>query len=894
MSNSGPVRLGLMPPITGIVGIYGKEIIRSAQIACQEVNDAGGVLGRPLELVIEDDGSLPESSVAAAEKLLEHHGCIGLIGNLMTNSRIAVAYRVAEPRRIPYLCFSLYEGSVLSRYYFHFAAIPNQQIDLMIPYMHDRFGSKMFFAGNNYEWPRGSIDAAKRVLTKFKGQVVGEEYFPLGIGKNDVRYLMDCLSKSDADVFVPFFAGADELTVLSELGRLGLHRRLKVVMCHFDELMASYLLPEVREGLYSCNSYFMTVETPENRAFLRKFAALPDIAGLWPKGDGIVTNFGEGTYNCVKAFAAAANQAGTIESEPVVAALETIQVIGPQGKVSMDAATHHATINSYLARCQADGSLVVEANFGRILPILPERYKHQQVGTHSSLDDIRLQARIVDQMNDAVCLINAQDDKIAYVNPGFERMFGYQKNEIIGKPFAQLNIQSRMTGDKATSNIDQILYQKGVWRGEREAVKKDGTKLWCSISISAFTHAQLGEVWLANLSDISDRKRVELELAGAKTAAEAANQAKSIFLANMSHEIRTPLGAVLGFAEFLAKPGLSPDERRKFCEIVVRTGKQLTALINDILDLSHVESGKIDFEIQPVYVKSLLDDVYHLAAPKAEAKAIHFEVRKGRLPELIATDSMRLQQIINNLISNAIKFTLAGGTVTLDVNMDESCKSLVFLAADSGIGIDPENQGKIFEPFTQAYAGISSKYGGTGLGLALSRSLARALGGDLVLKESTPGKGSVFAMTLPLVYGDPRHIDGAKFAAKDLSGRQDYLNGMRILLAEDTADIALLVRRILEAQGARVDVAVDGSEAVKMASNQKYAAILMDMRMPVMDGFQATRLLRSQGNRVPIFALTAHALKEDREASLAAGCNAHLSKPIDPIELVRILKDVRA
>ena len=156
----GAVKLGLMPPLTGMVSLYGEEISRAGQIACQEVNESGGVLGRPLQLVIEDDGSLPGSAVTAAEKLLDQQHCSAIIGNLLSNSRIAVAYRVAEPRKIPYLNFSFYEGSILSRYFFHFAALPNQQIDHMIPYMRQKFGPRMFFAGNNYEWPRGSIHAA--------------------------------------------------------------------------------------------------------------------------------------------------------------------------------------------------------------------------------------------------------------------------------------------------------------------------------------------------------------------------------------------------------------------------------------------------------------------------------------------------------------------------------------------------------------------------------------------------------------------------------------------------------------------------------------------------------------------------------------------------------------
>lgn len=236
-----PVRLGLMPPLSGVVGLYGSEITWAAQIACQEVNESGGVLGRPLELVIEDDGSLPESAVAAANTLVKTNKCVAIIGNLLSNSRIAVAYRVAEPLKIPYLNFSFYEGSILSRYFFHFAALPNQQIDQMIPYMLKEYGPRMFFAGNNYEWPRGSIDAAKRVLLLGNGEIVGEEYCSIGVSAKDIEQLLNNVAQAAPDVFVPYFAGKDQMQLLTRFTEKGLKERMAVVMGHYDEMMADWL-----------------------------------------------------------------------------------------------------------------------------------------------------------------------------------------------------------------------------------------------------------------------------------------------------------------------------------------------------------------------------------------------------------------------------------------------------------------------------------------------------------------------------------------------------------------------------------------------------------------------------------------------------------------------------
>jgi|GEM_PF-2553091 len=506
------VRLGLMPPLTGLVEMYGTEIIRAGKIACDEVNESGGILGQPLELVIEDDGSLPESSVAAANKLVEQHRCVAIIGNLLSNSRIAVAYQVAEPRRIPYLNFSFYEGSILSHYFFHFAALPNQQIERMIPYMLNHFGPRMFFAGNNYEWPRGSIDAAKRVLEQSGGQVVGEEYCPIGVGDDDIEHLLDQVAESRADVFVPYFAGADQVHLLTRFTERGLKKQMAVVMGHYDEAMASRLPPEVREGFYSSNTYFMTLDTQENKEYLKRLSNQPGVKGIWPQGDGILTNFGEGTYLCVKAFAKAANQAGSLDPEALINALETIEVSGPQGIVKMDPVTHHAQVNTYLSCCRADGSFAIVERFGAIAPRLPERYRHLRISKQSGQEDIYLQSRMMEQITEAVLLVHAIDGNIVYTNPGAERMFGYGPSELIREHFSVLFAPTGKSSAEITASIGEILSKKGVWLGETENITKDGKHFWCAASISVFTHPQYGEVWIILNKDITELKCANEEL----------------------------------------------------------------------------------------------------------------------------------------------------------------------------------------------------------------------------------------------------------------------------------------------------------------------------------------------------------------------------------------------
>lgn len=502
-----PVYLGIMPPLTGIVSIYGKEIIRAATIACNEVNESGGVLGRPLELVIEDDGSLPETAVKAAEKLINEKKCSAIIGNLLSNSRIAVAYKVAEPNKVPYLNFSFYEGSILSRYFFHFAALPNQQIDKMIPYMVKNIGPKFYFAGNNYEWPRGSIDAAKKALSSCNGICSGEEYFKIGVEDNEILEMLERLEGSEADVFVPYFAGTDQVRVLNHFYQSRLKKKISVVMGHFDENMASSLSPEIREGFYSSNSYFMTVDTTENIEFLKKLSQLEGVTGIWPNGNGTITNFGESTYICVKAFALAANRAGTLSGENLVNELETIGLSAPQGYIEMDKSTHHAKVNTFLSRCQKDGSFSIIENFGAITPVIPERYSHLRIRSESTIEDeVRLQSRILEQMNEGVSLIRVNDGVIVYTTSGFDRIFDSRDGEMRGKHISVIYAPTDKSPQEISKEINSHLYKSGFWKGEIQCIKKNKNLFWCEITVTVFTHAEFGEVFLSVYRDVTERK----------------------------------------------------------------------------------------------------------------------------------------------------------------------------------------------------------------------------------------------------------------------------------------------------------------------------------------------------------------------------------------------------
>ncbi len=385
----------------------------------------------------------------------------------------------------------------------------------------------------------------------------------------------------------------------------------------------------------------------------------------------------------------------------------------------------------------------------------------------------------------------------------------------------------------------------------------------------------------------------------AKESAEAASVAKSQFLANMSHEIRTPLTAILGFAENLLEPTMTDHERRTAVKTILRNGEHLLEIINGILDLSKIEAGRLEVELLPVSPVQLAADVVSIMRVRADAKNLPLKLTfDGPVPERILSDPTRLRQILLNLVGNAIKFTEAG-RVELAVALANSATGrpeMRFQITDTGIGMTPAECDKLFQPFTQADGSTTRKFGGTGLGLAISRPLARMLGGDVSL-ASMPGLGSIFTVVVdPGPLESVRMLENAtealadepEFAVADLSSVR--LAG-RILLAEDSPDNQVLISSFLRKLGAEVEIAADGLQAVKRtmiarSTDFPFDLILMDMQMPELDGYEATRRLRALACTTPIIALTANAMGGDQQRCLDAGCSDYATKPIDRRRLV--------
>lgn len=389
--------------------------------------------------------------------------------------------------------------------------------------------------------------------------------------------------------------------------------------------------------------------------------------------------------------------------------------------------------------------------------------------------------------------------------------------------------------------------------------------------------------------------KIDLQNIEASKATEA-GKLRDKFLANMSHEVRTPLTAILGYLDFIDEPSVKIEDRLDFTRRAKRNAKTLLRVLDDILDLSKVGADRLKVSNSAFSLQDLAQDVVSQYYLQAKEKGLTVEIKTmTEMPEKIIADAGRMQQILTNLVSNAVKFT-ESGYVRIWMAFHPGSSSLrswlTIDVSDTGIGIPLESQAHLFKSFYQVDDSITRRFGGSGIGLALSENLAQLLGGRLFLKASKLNVGSVFCLNVPCE--QVATIPAPHLPTYKLKNSEESLSGLKILLVDDNLDNQYLISHYLKKSGAEVDTAENGKIGVSMALAGQYAAILMDIQMPIMDGLKAARLLRQNGYSAPIIALSAHTSAEHRKDSLEAGCNAHTVKPIEKNELIRVIRSTLA
>lgn len=559
-------------------------------------------------------------------------------------------------------------------------------------------------------------------------------------------------------------------------------------------------------------------------------------------------------------------------------------------------------------------------------------------------------AAIVDTALDAVITCDSEFIVIGW-NSQAQITFGYDQETAVGQPLAELIMDDGpdalrylgLTGDGSRNGLGQ--------RHEILGKRQNGSVLTLEFNVNEVV-AEGGILYAVFARDIDDRKRTEIELVTARDQAQAASRTKSEFLANMSHELRTPLTAILGYSEILQDPDrLALEERDDALATIHRNGVHLLGVINDILDLSKIEAGKLSLGLEPCDPRVIVADVIESLEVRAKAKGIVLTwSRTDLLPEMILTDPVRVRQVLMNLVGNAIKFTEIGNvTVSLltRVDLDLGVALLEFEVHDTGIGMSEEQLDRLFTPFEQVDSSAGRRFGGTGLGLAISYRLAAILGGSIDVR-SEAGNGSCFTFSLPAIETErratlsPRNfgketddtatdesafseqesqttrtIDSTRAteielrpaAARRMGESERPLEGMRLLLVEDGPDNQRLITFVLRKFGAHVTIAGDGLDALEWFGfdpeaeeserstidiDGPFDLVLTDIQMPRMDGYTLASILRASGCRIPIVALTAHAMNGERDRCINAGCDAYATKPIDRAELLATIREAMA
>ena len=522
--------------------------------------------------------------------------------------------------------------------------------------------------------------------------------------------------------------------------------------------------------------------------------------------------------------------------------------------------------------------------------------KRTQEGLRTS--EIRYR-RLFEAARDGILILDAATLKITDVNPFMTELLGYSRNEFLGKELWEIGLFS---DKEASQRAFRQLQVKGYLRYEDLPLQSTGGKVRQVEFVSNVYEEDSHQVIQCNIRDITDRKRAEeerkllLESArAARAEADTANRVKDEFLATVSHELRTPLTSILGWSKLLASGNLDEQGSKRAIETIVRNARAQTQLIDDLLDISRIITGKLRLDMHPLELGPMIEAVVDGVRPAADARNIHLQTELDPLISPASGDPDRIQQIIWNLLSNAIKFTPGGGCVAVRLERLHSYAEITI--SDTGQGIDPELLLHVFDRFRQADSSITRGHGGLGLGLSIVRQLVEMHGGTVTAESPGAGEGTVFKVILPLmsVHHELSDVEKMRPMITDSTptDRQPSLSDLQVLVVDDEPDTRELVTAVLTGSGAEVVSVGSAGEALAKMAGQQFDVLVSDIGMPKMDGYELISKVRQlpveRGGRIPAAALTAYAGIEDRRRVLAAGYQMHIPKPVEPAELTSVV-----
>ena len=481
------------------------------------------------------------------------------------------------------------------------------------------------------------------------------------------------------------------------------------------------------------------------------------------------------------------------------------------------------------------------------------------------------------EQSPAIVVMTDLQGNIEYVNPAFTTVTGYPADEAKGQNPRIL--KSGKMSPTVYKELWRTILSGDVWHGELQNKKKNGELYWDQAVISAIRNKEnVITNFVAVKVDITEQKRTLQELIDAKQKAEESDRLKSAFLATITHELRTPMNGILGFSELLKDPELSPDESSEYVDLIHQSGQRLLTLINELIDIARIESGETRVQQVDTSVNKLLHDLTAFFRLEIRKKGLRLKCTPG-LPDnesTIITDSAKLTQILTNLVNNALKFTVKGG---IDIGYTRGNGTLEFYVKDTGIGIPVAMQEKIFERFIQVDNPLTREIEGSGLGLSITKAYVAMLGGTITV-DSEEGKGSTFSFTLP--YNPPATTTSAK-----------AISSLLLLIAEDDDITRILLKRILKDENMSILYAHNGQEAIDLAKlHPEINLVLMDIKMPLLNGYEATRQIKKLRPDLPVIAQTALHATEDREKAIQAGCDRFIKKPISKKELIMMMHEL--